>query len=532
LKCLFSLSFTLSSFLSLSKTHKHTHTHTTNRYGASDHRRKIAELVQDENSVVLFPHENAIGCEEITEEKNVIVVDGSWKNCREMVNDITRMNPRIRFVCLNEKSVASFCSPLIENLKRGQGMGRISTLEAVALFLRETYDDESCSLLLQAEERLCAYAKSRHTITNNDVFDVKNKKEWINLIRNVATTHQDKIREGLRYCSLCKETLATPSRMRDHVCGKKHCLRVLKIASLKLDLNIPTDLKIAQEIYQTISVEVLEKTIPEPCDVALVRVLQGLDGKLKKKKEEMSTKGERLLRHDVDPPQNVLSLPLTLRKLEILKYDTTMYDLRDEAIAFLCRNKHLGSFPKNKTLEEFRPRLDVFRNFKARQQIREAVIKDLKLLPLYEKLVIDVVIPSLKRRLQDDTPRVFYYQYPCTLRLQPGPSKEYNRTHRDAEYGHQIGEINFWMPLSDYALTRTTLEVETLPGSNEFKPLDISIGEIAAFHGTLLHHRAPPNSSVCTRVSLDFRIGIEGYFDPKWTLKGIKAQHSRRSIKI
>ena len=76
----------------------------------------------------------------------------------------------------------------------------------------------------------------------------------------------------------------------------------------------------------------------------------------------------------------------------------------------------------------------------------------------YERLVLGVIIPYLKTQLDDpETPRVFHYQYPCTLRLQPGPSKAYNRVHRDAEYGHQIGEINFWMPLSDYALTHTQL---------------------------------------------------------------------------
>ena len=147
--------------------------------------------------------------------------------------------------------------------------------------------------------------------------------------------------------------------------------------------------------------------------------------------------------------------------------------------------------------------------------------------------MLGVIIPYLKTQLDDpETPRVFHYQYPCTLRLQPGPSKAYNRVHRDAEYGHQIGEINFWMPLSDYALTHTALEVETSPGSSNFKPLDISIGEIGMFHGTLLHHRAPANASVCTRVSLDFRIGIEGYFDPNWKLRGVKAQHTRRFVNM
>ena len=46
--------------------------------------------------------------------------------------------------------------------------------------------------------------------------------------------------------------------------------------------------------------------------------------------------------------------------------------------------------------------------------------------------------------------RCFYYQFPPTLRLQPGPSSRIGgRAHCDANYGHQDGEVNFWLPLTD-----------------------------------------------------------------------------------
>jgi hypothetical protein len=57
------------------------------------------------------------------------------------------------------------------------------------------------------------------------------------------------------------------------------------------------------------------------------------------------------------------------------------------------------------------------------------------------------------------------------MRLQPGPSEAHGRTHRDAEYGHQPGEINFWFPLSDASLTKTTLHVESVPDLGDFHPL-------------------------------------------------------------
>ena len=40
------------------------------------------------------------------------------------------------------------------------------------------------------------------------------------------------------------------------------------------------------------------------------------------------------------------------------------------------------------------------------------------------------------------------------MRIQPGPSEHYGRTHRDAEYGHQPGEINFWLQLTAHEVRR------------------------------------------------------------------------------
>ena len=66
----------------------------------------------------------------------------------------------------------------------------------------------------------------------------------------------------------------------------------------------------------------------------------------------------------------------------------------------------------------------------------------------------------------------------------------------------------------------------------DLEALDVAQGEIAAFHGTRCHHRAPPNESSCARVSLDFRVGVGPYFDPRWRLPGAKAQHTRREVTL
>ena len=135
----------------------------------------------------------------------------------------------------------------------------------------------------------------------------------------------------------------------------------------------------------------------------------------------------------------------------------------------------------------------------------------------------------------DDRPLTFFYQRPPTVRLQPpsgAAEARGGREHCDAEYGHQDGELNFWLPLTDPARTRTSLWAESAPSAGDFHPLDVAQGEIARFHGTRCRHRAPPNASACTRVSLDFRVGIGGFFDPLWQLKEAKAQHTRREVTI
>ncbi|CAE8726621.1 unnamed protein product [Polarella glacialis] len=77
------------------------------------------------------------------------------------------------------------------------------------------------------------------------------------------------------------------------------------------------------------------------------------------------------------------------------------------------------------------------------------------------------------------------------------------------------------MPLSDYSKTKSTLWVESEPNADDFHPLDINIGEIAMFHGTLVRHYAPGNPSEFLRASMDFRIGVDTFFDPQWRLEGL-----------
>ena len=192
-------------------------------------------------------------------------------------------------------------------------------------------------------------------------------------------------------------------------------------------------------------------------------------------------------------------------------------------------------------LEDFHLEPGSDQNADKQELLTSAVLDDVRLLACYERLVREVVLPRFKALLVEheaeryarDRPLRFFYQYPPTLRLQPGPSNRFVRAHTDADYGHQPGELNFWLPLTSYALTQTTLWIETSAGKEDYLPLGLTgHGEIGSFHGTLCRHHVPPNATCYTRVSLDFRVGVEGCFDPEWKFKGTSMDHVRRTASV
>jgi len=170
--------------------------------------------------------------------------------------------------------------------------------------------------------------------------------------------------------------------------------------------------------------------------------------------------------------------------------------------------------------------------------LSNAVASDTRFLSLFDSFVVNKVLPHLKARLQasgchqSDKPISFYYQRPPTIRVQPGPARALVRAHNDAEYGHQNGELNFWLPLTNRRKTGVDLLVESKLGAGDYHPLKAEYGEVASFHGSSCKHTVNPNHSLWTRVSLDFRVGVEGYYDPQWQMSGTTNDHSRRKVTL
>ena len=77
--------------------------------------------------------------------------------------------------------------------------------------------------------------------------------------------------------------------------------------------------------------------------------------------------------------------------------------------------------------------------------------------------------------------------------------------HKDGDYNHPSGEINFILAITDMYESNTTI-TETEPGKKDFRQIELSPGMIAQFNGNQCTHGNLPNRTGVTRISFDFRV--------------------------
>ena len=148
----------------------------------------------------------------------------------------------------------------------------------------------------------------------------------------------------------------------------------------------------------------------------------------------------------------------------------------------------------------------------------------------YEQFVCEVVAPHVAESFIGPCDEVVFQAVP-SLRVAVPSSKAAGQRHRDGAYGHQPGQINFWLPLAP-AHGNNTLWLEPPSSADDAEdvgagrqhlqspdawPLEGSFGTLHRFHGHACFHFTKPNDTPTTRVSLDFRVIPGPCYDDDWS---------------
>lgn len=276
--------------------------------------------MNEPNLWVLFPRDDAADvssmCQPLSEGNGkgssikgatILVPDGSWANATALVLKLDTQRlaqgmPPLRFVQLDKGLVSATFSPLIEALRAGCGLGRISTLEAIALFCNSLDDEVEHNATRTAE----ALLRNLDPLVRHVTAGKSNWRplpslrhrfvgEWTDAIVAEARVSLSDSSEvppegsahrgvdlstplGLRQCVVCNAALSTPLRMRAHLEGRKHCEAVAR----RFLENSPVDSRPNSVTAASAFVEHSSRPIAlsadsvEPPDVALDMVMRVL----------------------------------------------------------------------------------------------------------------------------------------------------------------------------------------------------------------------------------------------------------------
>lgn len=123
---------------------------------------------------------------------------------------------------------------------------------------------------------------------------------------------------------------------------------------------------------------------------------------------------------------------------------------------------------------------------------------------LYYKFISEIIAPMF----DED----FLYQAFPTFRFHLNSNVAVGAFHKDSEFGHPKGEVNFIVPLTDSDGT-ASVWVESEPDKKDFSPMELRVGNLIKFNGNILTHGNKINETEHTRASLDFRVLPISFYD-------------------
>lgn len=117
--------------------------------------------------------------------------------------------------------------------------------------------------------------------------------------------------------------------------------------------------------------------------------------------------------------------------------------------------------------------------------------------PLYRRFVDEVAAAVIGEP--------FCVQRVPTFRVHLPSNVAVGEFHTDGDYHHPVGELNFWVPMTE-AWGSNTVWVETALGHGDCAPLPrLGPGQFLTFDAVQWRHGNVPNETGFTRVSFDFR---------------------------
>jgi ectoine hydroxylase-related dioxygenase (phytanoyl-CoA dioxygenase family) len=125
---------------------------------------------------------------------------------------------------------------------------------------------------------------------------------------------------------------------------------------------------------------------------------------------------------------------------------------------------------------------------------------------VYRRFLTEVVRPFFREDL--------VYQRIPTFRVQLPGNVAVGEFHRDRDYSHGEGEVNFWLPVTR-AWGTNAVWIESAEGAEDFRPYPVEVGQVLVFDGVNLAHGNKENETGKTRVSFDFRVIPRSKYRPR-----------------
>ena len=132
----------------------------------------------------------------------------------------------------------------------------------------------------------------------------------------------------------------------------------------------------------------------------------------------------------------------------------------------------------------------------------------------YQRLIREVIAPIVGAKDE-----LIYQKWP-SFRVHLPNNVAVGGWHKDGDYNHPSGEINFILAITKMFESNSTI-AESEPGKMDFRQFELDPGQIVRFNGNQCIHGNLPNRTGVSRVSFDFRVMLPEDYNDKHDLRSL-----------